>query len=363
MKNKVYLTAFSIRLPGIETIDDIEGLVSGKLEAPDLKKLKLSNGQEAEFGELIIDESGAYFPQRQDAKVMRRDVLAASICAGELAAIPPFQVGDVTNIPLYLSGGVFIEEVFNQNDKVSQYFRETMKISDDLKRREMMYKIVPPLLALNTLTNASSSYVAQYSKFAGHNATQGNTSVSGSYSAMAAWREIKKGREFAVAGATNRGELYSYLTFSRFFDASEIWRESCGAVLFALSGEKKPAKGDPPPLCEIVEISFSINVPSLINPAVFERLEVDKLMDSDELVIFSGAFTNEIYRKQLELFSNGSGDCFSWFPVLGNMGPINNFMNILAAIIKLRTGRYQTALCVDKDPYGRESFVRIRLPQ
>lgn len=363
MSKEVYLLAGSLRFPGIRNLEDISGLIAGNQMVPGRKCSILSSGQYVEFGDIGILPDTPFFPQRQDAKIMRKDVLSAAICAGELMDKSKLPSEIIPDISLFLSSGVFVENLFNDNEKMTGMFRQALRMDDGAKKREMLFKVVPPLLALSTLTNAASSYTAQYGKMAGRNATFGNTSVSGTYSLMAASDDIlQNGSDLAVAGGTNKGELYSYATFNRFFAKSEIWRESTGAILFLLSDENYLNRCRLKPLCKIEEILFSKNLPSLTQKAGFSRTVFKDSLKDDPVIVFSGAHTDLVYKQQLKVFEKLSARCFSWFPFLGNAGPANIFLNILAATSILEKEDRIQAFCIDKDPFGRESCVHITVP-
>jgi len=364
MKKEVFLSGYSLRLPGIDSLPDIEMMAEGQKNF--LKKqVKLADpNRHAEFGELEFAHDIAHFPQRQDAKIMRQDVLAASICAGELMEKMGFPEDTVQDIPLYLSSGVFIENIFGQSDKTTEIFKKALTLTDRSKMREMLFKAVPPLLALNTLTNASSSYVAQYSNIAGRNTTLGNTSVSGAQSLALACSDITNGlSDVAVAGASSRGELFSFLTFSQFTDDQSSWRESAGACLLALSDKDFFEKQNSLPICRIESIDFSRNVPSLMAKTVIDDISFIHELKDFPFVVFSGAFTLDSFRQQETFFKSiCSGKTFSWFPVLGNTGPVNSLLALLTCTVFMRKYKISSAVCVDIDPYNRQSLIKISLP-
>ena len=361
MKKDVFLVAFSIRLPGLNNLDEICRVLTGSYTLPELESQILSNGSKVEFGKLKIHPDEEYFPQRQDAKIMRKDVLAATICAGELMNKVHLPDEIISEIPLYIASGCFVENIFNQSDKTAEAFKKALEISDPVKMKEMLYKAIPPLLALNTLTNAASSYVAQYSKLAGNNCTFGNTTIGGSYALNMAFNEIRNGSSnLAVAGATNMGELFSFLSFNQFFDLCGLWRESTGAALLMLCDKGFLINSNLEALCKIENIEFSEKAPSLLRKPNFGSTDIANLPSASETIFFSGAYTDASYSDQLKLFKTFSSGCFSWYPFLGGMGPVSSLLNILSFAGKVKTGECDSGVCWDKDPYGRESLITLK---
>jgi hypothetical protein len=364
MNREVFLTGYSIRLPGIEQLSDMEMLLDGEKDISQKTIKQVDGNRMAEFGDMEFSPETAFYPQRQDAKIMRKDVLASTICAGELMEKMRFPEMSVPDIPLFISGGIFVENIFGQTDKTAEAFKKAINNDDKVKMREMLYKAIPPLLALNTLTNAASSYVAQYSKLAGRNTTLGNTSLSGAQALSLAHNEIAKGlNDVAVAGAGSRGEMFSFLAFNRFIGGQDTWSESVGACLLAISDESFCEKQNQTPLCRIDEIVFSRNVPSLVAKTDFNQISFSNDIKDVPLVIFSGAFTPDSMKKQETLFKNlCSGRVFSWFPYLGNTGPVNMMLALLSCTVFMRKYNISSAACVDVDPYNRQSMIKISLP-
>jgi hypothetical protein len=363
VKNEVYVTACSFRLPGLNTMDDIIRSIAGIGSIPELEKKTFSDGQVAEFGKLKLDQEMEYFPQRQDAKVMRRDVLAATICARELIDRIRIAPEQIPEIPLYISSGAFVENLFNQPGRLSETFSKALEITDHTILKEMVYKAIPPLLALNTLTNAASSYVAQYSKIAGRNCTYGNTSAGSGYAIHSAFSEISvRDCKMAVAGATNIGDIYSYLSFNQFSGLSDLWRESTGSALLLFSNRKSAEETSINPISIIEFIKFSKNVPVLMSRTDFDNTYFEELLSEGHPIVFSGAYTTASYKMQLDLFSSFSSECYSWFPLLGNMGAVNNIINILTSIVLIKNSNTGKVISIDKDPYGRETLILIKEP-
>jgi hypothetical protein len=360
MKNDVFVVDFSIRLPGIQNWNDIIHTIHANRCLQVFEKQTLSNGQKVEFGKPSINPDEKYFPQRQDAKIMRADVLAATVCAGELMNKLNLQEEIIPDIPLYISSGAFVENMFSQSDKIAEAFKKALEVTDPVKMKEMLFKLAPPLLALNTLTNATSSYVAQYSKIAGNNSTFGNTSISGAYAIEAAFNDIRYGfSELTVAGASNMGDLYSYLSFHCFFDNSELWRESTGAVLLFFANRDFIERNKLSFLCKIDEVNFSHHVPSLHRKTDFNGSAFVDNIKQFPLLVFSGAYTEQSGKQQSDYLRPKAQNTFSWFDILGNTGPVNHFMNILAAVEMGHRLNLPKAFSIDKDPYGRESALSL----
>jgi hypothetical protein len=82
---------------------------------------------------------------------------------------------------LYVASGVFIEKIENHTKHLIKVYEELNEQSTAQETMQKVYRGSPPLLALQTLTNAAMSFISQYSGIKGNNATFGTTSISGFY--------------------------------------------------------------------------------------------------------------------------------------------------------------------------------------
>lgn len=355
MNKRVYITEYVFALPGFSGRSDIREALQGSGSI-------FSNSTETpSFGKLSFTDDQLALINKQDMKTMREDALAAGICSSLLMGQLDLSPEEKREIPLFVASGIVIEKLFSKRPKVLKYFNEALLMEPVEKKNDRMVRIIPPLMALETLTNAAETYAAQYGGMAGENTTFGACSAGGYYSLKEGYYQILTGRaERAVVGAVNLSGVNSYRSFKPFFKAVDFWRESQCAVFLMLESENSVEARRGTVICEIDKIRALHTVPSLYHQ------EVKSFRDffGDELpplsVVFSGAFFDEDYRHDLEDCVNIVPDAFSWYSSFGNLGAASVLMNVLAASSMLNSHKTETIQCLDRDPYGRMTQVGIK---
>ncbi|MCK4344715.1 MAG: hypothetical protein KAX05_05455 [Bacteroidales bacterium] len=362
MKRKVFVSSCSVKAPGISDIEKLQTALIDPGFDPSLLEVMLNKDLSGYFGSLDLDTTSSYYPDRQDIKIMRNDVVASTICVSELLENTGIREEDLSNIPLFIANGIVIEKLFDKNDKVSRLFFEAILLDSTKKKLEKLYKIIPPLLALQTLTNATESYVAQYSGIAGNNTTFGNTSISAYYALLEGFRNVESGKSnLAVIGASNSSGEYSNLTFRQFTSNYSGWRESACSVFLLLESSESLKRHQKKALCEIVQLKSSNHIPELLEISTRKPFESLISEISGDLAVFSGGFTENDYELEKKEVKAKSKKSYSWFPKLGNLGAGAILMNIITAICLLKNNSVTLADCLDRDPYSRESLVKIRV--
>lgn len=292
-------------------------------------------------GELVIDRSSPYFPERSDEKIMREDVKASVVAVQQMLA--GYHEDLLAGTDLYVANGVFIEDTGKQLQRVIDLYRKLDTDLPETEKVQKLYQATPPLLALQTLTNSSMSFISQYAGIKGNNTTFGNTSQSAFYALQKA-----AASERALVCASNCGGAVSFLTFQSFFEDRDHWKESAAvACVFVNADETIPS------LCRIVKIKT--NNQSAASPG-WHLLREDENATN---LIFSGAFTEKRYVADLDYCHSFGKNPFSFFVQYGNCGSANLILSIVKAIELLASDPESIIDIFDRDPYGRESYIRI----
>lgn len=304
-------------------------------------------------GTLTIDNTSPFFPARSDLKIMRDDVKAAIVSIKELLENVQLSEEELENACLFVANGAFVEDSGKYLDKVLDAYRNFPMDLPEEQKLYKLYRMSPPLLALETLTNSSMSFISQYTGIKGHNYTFGNTSFSSFHALSEAENYIKNnGSEFIFVTATNVGGNYSFLCNSGVSGFKEGWKESAGGGTLLLSAEKENAKA------RISHLKNARNVPTLDTRNI-DRQWYQLLPEAPaELLIFSGAFDNGTNCEDLEYCKSVHTNVLSLFEKYGNLGPSNNLIGITEAIEQLNKG-IKTIDILDRDVYGRESIIRV----
>ena len=303
-------------------------------------------------GTINAEFNSEFTPNRSDEKIMRRDIKISVVSILRLLKKIGLEDPEVLEkTALFVANGSFIEDTEKYMNKISVY----KNISDDLSEEEKMYKIYrasPPLLALETLTNSSMSFIAQYAGVKYHNTTFGTSSLSAYYALKEAIGSIKSDlNEQAIVCASNSGGGYSFLSNSAVVGYKKGWKESTAVGNIILSSTKGSS------VCKISMMSSGTRIPNLKDQTI--RRDWSSLVPEDsEFVIFSGAFCEETNESDRLYCENNFKYSRSLFDDYGNMGSSNLVMGIIQGIQLLNEGMPFVDI-IDRDLYGRESHVRI----
>jgi len=356
MTNRVFLTDYIFALPDYpgkfdiaKLMDDQMSQLTDNTESPVFRKLNFSDDQLA-----LIN--------KQDLKTMREDALAAGICSYLLMNQLSLTPQELESLPLFVASGIVIEKLFARKPKVLKYFNDALLMKSKEDKNKRLSRILPPLLALETLTNAAETYAAQYGGIAGENTTFGGCSHGGFYALKEGFDQINFGiTERAVVGAVNLSGINSYRTFSPFFKYQGCWRESQCAVFLILESENSLKDRGETPMVELSNLKPILSIPSLYEyqKNTFNDSIINTLTSSS--LVFSGAFTDDVYRQDEKLCTTSALQSFCWYPSYGNLGSASVLMNLLAGSHVLKSGKAEDCDCIDRDPYGRISKFSLKL--
>lgn len=309
-------------------------------------------------GKLKLDSQSPYYPGRSDEKIMRDDVIASIISIKKMLAEARTRGIELPeSTVLFVANGAFMDNPEIHLRRIPDVYRSFTPEMTEEEKIKQIYIASPPLLALETLTNGTMSFISQYAGIKGHNTTFGNTSQAGFYALEEATQTLQRTAEKnALVCACNSGGSYSFLTNSTVLGKERGIKESAAtANLILKNAAQKPENA----LCKITSIKSSLVVPSLGKNKIdrtWKNLISDKTADA---LIFSGAYDQVDYELDLAYCKSITQNTFSYFPEYGNMGPANSVIGIIKAIELIDQKNAETVNVFDRDVYGRESLIRL----
>jgi len=334
----------------------ILNIIGYKAALPDVflkKEISVLKGTSYILGKISADKNDEYYPSRSDEKIMRQDVKVSILLMNHLIDEMNLKEG-VDAIPLYVANGAFIEDNTKYLTKISNEIKKFTKETTDEEKVKKIYRASPPLVALETLTNSTMSFIAQYAGFKNENTTFGNTSISAYYAIKQALNALKNKKK-AVVLSSNCSGNHSYLTNSTITEHHEDWNESASVGCLVLSNSEAENENN---LCKITYLKNSNIIPDLENNKI-DRQWKSLLPDiKADLIIFSGAYTNFEFNLDMEYCKSLCPNVYSLYKEYGNMGVSNIILSLIKGIEFLK-GKYQKIDILDRDIYGRESLIRI----
>lgn len=356
LKKRIFVTALSFRLPGVSTMDELKKVMgAAKLElSPTLYQVK--NSRSASVYNLNLSPETQYYPSRKDVKVMREDVIAATICSQEVMERSGIEMKERSGIALYMSNGACMDELLPNINEISHVYISPEFSEEQGEKHKRVDKVTPPLFVLNALTNSAGSFVSQYAGVRGDNTVYGNTSHSSFDCIEEAINAIADGEDLALVGCANGAGLFTALTFDNLqtVESSEMTLSS-GAGFILLESEESMKKRGVKALCEIVSVERAKNIPRLFS---ISKDPYHFLKPKSAFAIYSGGIGSEDHLIEKKSVASKWRDCFSFYPLFGNTGVAGPLINIFGALVRLEEGEAQVD-CINRDPYGRESLIQI----
>jgi len=307
-------------------------------------------------GFVVPDKTSPFMPKRSDLKIMRDDIAVSIIDIKSKLQALNLSESDILNMGLFMANGAFLdkpEKHLNRMPEIFKLFNDEMTEED---KKALIYKKTPPLLALETLTNSSMSFVAQYTGIKGQNTTFGNTSISAVYAIKQSLIELQKSpQNMVLCGGANCGDTYSFLSNSTILNHIDGWKESAGVgnIFFKANPSPKDTV-----LAKISQVIINSKLPKLDTQEI-ERDWTSIIPKSKaDLLIFSGAFTPKEHQLDKAYCESLCPQTFSFFDDYGNMGPANIILGLIKGIKSL-SDDIKTVDVIDRDVYGRESLIRV----
>jgi hypothetical protein len=353
---RVFVSAATAKCPGVAEVADLAEVVTGRRPVP-LERVRFGADELLLGEEIELDRESPFYPTRSNEKVMRKEVVAATIAVSELVDRASILPAARAEMPLFVASGMSMERQTGDLDWFSGALRAVRESAAASERNRSLGQLTPPLLALRTLTNAATSFIAERARVAGNNSTFGSTSLSGFHALQEAFDAVRDGScPMALAGGASRGGIPSYFVHRNFCPDTGGWRESVAVVFLLLESGTSLQERGASALCELIELR-SGGIPRVtgrIDSVPFARFSARGA--DGALAVYSGAFRRSEFEALRSAVAAAWERSASLFPSLGNAGPSNVFLNLLTGIALLDGPG--TVDCLDRDPYSRESFVR-----
>ncbi len=307
-------------------------------------------------GFVVPDKASPFMPKRSDLKIMRDDIAVSIIDIKSKIQALNLSQSDISNMGLFMSNGAFLDQPEKHLDRMPEIFKLFNNEMTEEGKKALIYKKTPPLLALETLTNSSMSFVAQYTGIKGQNTTFGNTSISAVYAIKQSLIELQKSPEnLVLCGGANCGDTYSFLSNSPMFNHIDNWKESAGVgnVFFKANPTSKDNV-----LAKVSQVIINSKLPQLDTQEIKRDWATILPENKADLLIFSGAFTPKEHQLDKAYCESLNPQTFSFFEEYGNMGPANIVLGLIKGIKSL-SDEVKTVDVIDRDVYGRESLIRV----
>ncbi len=354
---KIFITGINFRLPGISSLIKLNSIEAPVTAKSTLYDLEYQN--QLQTLHLDLDEQSKYFPSQKDVKVMREDVIAATICAQELLDSAKIETKERANIPLYMSNGTCLDQYLNNINNISAAYFDNSVNSELATKHKRVERVLPPLFVLNALTNSACSFVSQYSGIKGDSTVYGNTSHATIDALAEGISNLKNmSSSIAVVGAANGAGLFFALTFNNFSHKSNhTWRMSNAAIMILLETEESLRGSSRAPLAEIALIKTGKNVPRLVTSQsknIFENY-----YSKSSMACFSGGLRQVDFETEKTALQNKYKTIFSLYPHIGCAGTVSPIINIALSCNFLKHG-HRSVDCLNRDPFGRESLITLQ---
>jgi len=358
MDSRVVISRCAFRVPGIDNLKSVWTAMNDDTFAVPFVEATICDNRKIFGATIDLDQSSPHFPNRSKLKVMRSDVVAALICAGEL--LDQASLADMVDVPLYVSNGSSFDLSVDQVAKVTDAYLAKSNSEAWPDRFKRLAMILPPLLVLKTLAISTECFVAEKLGAKGDNATFGSTPHSTYYALLEGVKKIRQCQsDMVVVGASNGIGIYSSLIYKNFPRDGLIWKESEGAAFLLLESFDSCQRHGRQPLAEIVGMDSKTAIPEIFS-------EEDNVPYQDfighpaPLCIFSGGLSSGDFLLEEQVCKSNWSESFCWKSKLGILGNVGVIMNIITAITFNRYKDPGRIDCLNRDPYGRESRVRLQ---
>ena len=217
------------------------------------------------------------------------------------------------------------------------------------------------MYVLRTLANATECFVAQMTGARGDNATFGLSSHSTHYALLEGMRRIENSEaEMALVGASNGIGVFSALIVGNFNQAGFEWRESEGAGILLLESGESASRSGRRPLAEIVSIHSGKSIPDIFSDRPAAPPYQGFQHDLADFCLYSGGLSRDDHRLEEKACKGKWQATFSWFNQLGITGNNAILLNVATAVALFKKGRADQVDCLNRDSFGRESFLKLR---
>jgi len=335
LNNDIHITAIKYKMPNHFKV----------LEVSPMHNKKMTTGV------LTPNKNSPYYPSRSDEKIMRTDVVSSIV--GILEMLNELKIGtsERNKMALFVANSIFIEENNKNLNRALGVLNRLEEYITDKQKLQAIYKNTPPLLALETLTNATMSFISKYSEIKGQNTTFGSTSHA-AYEALeeSIYQIASKNIDKVVVGGSNCSGLYSFLAYQNFYKNTKSWKESACSSFMVL-GNKGTVK--------ISLLQHNYKLPSLEKQKLTRNWNSFFKNTTPHFIVYSGGYTVEDFNNNENEVKDICKNYFSWENEYGNLGAAAIFMNMAYAYQLIEKGKVQTVDVLNRDVYGREAHIRL----
>ena len=301
-------------------------------------------------GVLIPDKNNPYYPSRSDEKIMRTDVVSAIILILEMLNELAIDSAERNEMALFVANSIFIEENNKNLNRALSVLNKLEEFVTDKQKIQAIYKNTPPLLALETLTNATMSFISKYSEIKGQNTTFGSTSHAAFEALEEAVYQVKSNNNTVLVGGSNCSGLYSFLAYQNFYKDTSVWKESACASFMILGNKGK---------IKISKLQHNYKLPALGVQKTTRNWKAFFKDISPDFIVYSGGYTAAVFTKNEKEVEQICTNYFSWEKEYGNLGSAAIFMNLAYGVELIEKGISQTVDILNRDVYGREAHIRL----
>lgn len=300
------------------------------------------------FRNIEIDPTNPFYPKQSDLKILRFDSTAAIISIQELLDQLGIDDSQRNEMILYVANSNFIDNSVLNLDTISEVIEKVKQAETGLDKNQLLAAEISPLIPLKTLTNGSESFLSQYTKILGENATYGSTNLSSLHALEDVLNVFKLslGKQ-GIVGGTALANIFSYLNNHQLLKDSDGYSESTASGFVFIETVESAQKNNRTVLLEVLGVDY-------------QYIE-DNVGSSSDWVFYGGSFTKKDFEQlTIKVQAVEARNYFSWFPITGNLG-CAELGFLLAAAIKWMKPK-ETGIIYLEDPYQKCGTVKIRKP-
>ena len=283
---------------------------------------------------------------------MRNEIIASVITLKRLVKRLRLDPRKMTDIPLYVATSIPADTLEKEVEEIWKLSASPELGVDHKKRNELVFSMTNPLTALKTLSNANSCFASENCGARGNNATFGDTSNAGFSALEEAYYDIREDRStHAFVGVGVSCGRASQLSLKGIAGKKQLQAEREAAVFLVLGCRDSIANIPDHHTVRIRHLEQEPFIPDILEHTG-GHIRIDN-EDSDD------AFT--IYSEPHGRFPDTGERRLNLSIDFGNLGAASLLCGIAFVQDRLRDIKHQRVVCVDKDIYGRRSWVELEV--
>ncbi len=333
----MYVTAYGLHFRGINGLNDLYSLFAEGKKL-DYDSMIIDDRQMGLFSVPSFSSDDEFYPSRADLKILRSDTIAAIYAVRRMIKDFSLPQHFLERAGLWVSTGAFEDRLLYEQSKLVRYLKKAFESQDKEQRLKRTYRAIPPMLGLNTLTNATESFVAQYAGIKGRSTTVGNTSASGYYALAKAKQRLEVfGSPLEIVGGANLADTSFFMMWHNYRPVEQP-KGLTGGVFLTLQSKVNGTE----PIAQLLNLRHFFSAETVSLP-ITER----------EVMILSNPYGFEL---QLE----GYKQIIDLYSIAGNAGAVMLYLAVLLAIALIERSQAEAVDCLDIDLYGRISFLTVK---